>query len=109
MTEARVPTRQTLRKYGLTEDQWRAILVRQGNTCGACGTVPASGTLHIEHEHVRGWSKMEPDERRQYVRGLACWTCNTHYLRRGATPAKLRGAADFLEKYELRKAGQLDD
>lgn len=103
MTEARVPSRQTLAKYGLTRELWDEILNRQAGVCGVCGTVPASGTLHIEHEHVRGFKTMPPDQRRRYVRGLACWFCNGNLLRRGVTPAKLRAAADFLESYAQRK------
>lgn len=103
MTEARIPTRQTLRKYGLSVEEWRDILVTQDGGCGVCGKVPASGTLHIEHEHVRGWAKMAPEEKKQYVRGLACWFCNTNLLRIGTSPARLRAAADYLERYAERR------
>ena len=100
----RVPSAQTLRRYGLTETDWRRHLRRQGGVCGVCGKVPPSGTLHIEHEHVRGFKDMPPEQKRRYVRGLACWWCNANLLRRGTTPAKLRAAADYLEAYEERKA-----
>lgn len=95
----RVPTRATLRRYGLDLGDWLIILERQGRTCGGCPYVPASGILHIDHEHVRGFAKMPPDEKRQYVRGLACWRCNSVPLRRGATPTNLRKAADYLDRY----------
>ena len=96
----RIPTRPTLRRYGLTEGEWAEILGRQGGACGVCGKVPASNTLHIDHDHVRGFKKMKPDEKRRFVRGLACWMCNSVWLRRGATPERLRSAADYLERYE---------
>ena len=98
--EARVPTKGTLRKYGLNEADWRAILDAQGGGCGVCGGVPASGTLHIDHEHARGWRTMAPADRRTFVRGLLCWWDNGVLLRRGASPTRLRAAADYLEKYE---------
>jgi hypothetical protein len=98
------PTPATLKKYGLTSAEWRAILDRQGGGCGACGTVPPSGRLNVDHAHVRGWKKMVPEERKGYVRGLLCYMCNTHTLSRGATVAKLEGAAKYLRDYERRRA-----
>ena len=98
----RVPTRQTLQRYGLTAPEWRATLDRQGGTC-VCGNVPKSGTLHIDHEHRRGYKDLPPEERKGYVRGLLCWFCNSVLLRRGATPERLRAAANYLERYERAK------
>ena len=104
LTEVRVPAPATLRRYGLTVDEWRAIRDAQGGTCGVCDKVPASGVLHIDHEHVRGWVKMKGPARRKYVRGLACWHCNSVWLRRGATPERLRRAAAYLESYANARA-----
>ena len=103
----RVPSRQTLKRYGLTREEWEAILGRQGGACGVCGGVPASGTLHVEHEHARGFKGMPPEQKRRFVRGLACWRCNSNLLRVGITPAMLRAAADFLEAYAARKSNQI--
>lgn len=97
--EVRVPAPSTLRRYGLTRVEWEAILAEQGGVCGVCRKVPASGTLHIDHDHARGWRKLKPEERRRYVRGLTCFIDNAVFLRRGATPERLRAAADYLEKY----------
>lgn len=100
MSEVQTPTKATLRKYGLSEDEWRSILDRQGGGCGACGKVPRTLRLVIDHQHVRGWAKMPGDSRKAYVRGLLCWTCNGFRLARGATIENLRGAAAYLERYE---------
>lgn len=59
-----------------------------------------SGILHVDHSHVRGWKKLPPEERRKYVRGLTCFVDNSVFLRRGATPERLRSAAAYLERYE---------
>lgn len=96
------PTPTTLRKYGLDEDSWKAIAERQGHACGACGRVPTTNRLAIDHQHVRGWSKMDGPARKKYVRGLLCWTCNTKTLARGATVTGLLGAAAYLYVYEKR-------
>jgi len=98
------PTPVTLRKYGLDEASWREHLDRQGGVCGACGKIPKTNRLVIDHEHVRGWKAMAPELRRQFVRGLLCWTCNGFRLARGATVENLKGAASYLEAYEERKA-----
>ncbi len=101
----RIPVRATLRKYGLTEDEWRALLTRAGGACEVCHTVPTSGGLHIDHHHARLWRKMAPADKKRYVRGLLCWNCNSVWLRRGATPERLRAAADYLERYENATKG----
>lgn len=97
------PTPATLKKYGLTAKDWQKILAAQGNMCGACGSVPTTKRLNIDHEHVRGWKKMEPERRKEYVRGLLCLLCNRYRLGKGATVENLRGAADYLQRYESRK------
>lgn len=107
MTAARPPARppapRTLALYGLTPAEWRRILKRQRGGCGVCGNVPLSGVLHIDHEHTKRWKHMERKKRRPYVRGLLCWQCNSVWLRRGATPGRLRAAAAYLERYEKEK------
>lgn len=103
MPNPRTPSRQTLRRYGITVEEWQGILDQQGGACGVCGKVPESGTLHIDHEHVKNWKKMEPSDRKRFVRGLCCFTCNAKWVGRGATPTKLRAAAEYLEAYDRRK------
>lgn len=93
-----VPAPATLRRYGLTEDEWRLIGNKQNWRC-PCGRVPGTGKFNIDHEHVRGWKAMAPADRRQYVRGLVCWTCNKYTLARGADPDRMRKLADYLENY----------
>jgi hypothetical protein len=98
-----VPAPATLAKYGLSVGPWRRILEHQNGKCGACGTVPPSRKLNIDHQHVKGWKRMPVEQRPQFIRGLVCYMCNHYRLARGATPANLRGAADYLEDYEERR------
>ena len=98
------PTDATLRKYGLTPALWRKLVHAQLGRCGACGKRPKKGRLVIDHEHCKGWRKLPPEERRKYVRGLLDWTCNHYRLGKGATIDNLRGAAEYLIRYETRKA-----
>ena len=98
-----IPTPNTLKKYGLTFEAWEAILARQGGVCGACGEIPGSRKLFVDHEHVKGWKDMPDEKRRLYVRGLVCYMCNKYRLARGATPVRLLRAAEYLARYLERK------
>jgi hypothetical protein len=102
MTELLTPRPATLAKYGLGLYDWSDLALDQGGKCKVCHKLPKSGRLVIDHEHVKGWKKMPPDQRRKYVRGLLCWTCNRYFLARGATVKKMRAAADYLIEYETR-------
>lgn len=79
----RVPSETTLRKYGLTAEEWVAILKRQGGVCSVCGKIPASGRMVTDHEHVRGYRKLPPEERKKRVRGVLCWTDNLYAAGKG--------------------------
>lgn len=97
------PSPATLKKYGLTEAEWRAILDRQGGVCFVCQKVPKSGRLCTDHEHVKNWKKMPPEQRKLYVRGLLCWTCNHYYLARGITVERSQRVTLYLQEYVVRR------
>lgn len=94
----RAPKPATLARYGLTEAEWRGILEAQGGVCFVCQKLPPSGRLCTDHEHVKGWKKKPPEERKRYVRGILCWVCNHYYLGRGITVAKARRVVEYLER-----------
>ena len=76
-------------RLGLTLDDYERMLAAQGGVCAICGKPPKQGgrRFHVDHEHKSG-----------RVRGLLCFTCNKFTLGKYATPAKLRAAADYLER-----------
>jgi len=43
---------------------------------------------------------MPPEEKKKYVRGIACFICNYRLLTRGVTLERLRNAVRYLEEYE---------
>lgn len=53
-----------LREYGLTEDQYQALLDSQSSRCAICRGALTSP--HVDHDHSTG-----------RVRGILCFTCNT--------------------------------
>lgn len=121
------PSAATLKKYGLSLAEWWAFIPKRycpacchqtkyaGSTpcleclgvgflrvCPICGQPPKTGRMVVDHHHVRGWKEMSPSERKKYVRGVVCTTCNHFILTRYGTPLKHRNAADYLEHYEGR-------
>src|SRR5581483_6875112 len=58
-------------KYGLTPEQYRAMLTDQRGCCKICGRV-FKRTPNIDHDHATG-----------RVRGLLCFICNKLVLWRG--------------------------
>lgn len=104
-TTAVVPKPDTLAKYGMTAEDWLAILEKQGGVCAICGKCPSSGRFNVDHQHVGPgghWKKLPPHRRRERVRGLLCWTCNHLCVGRGVTVAKLKAAAAYLERFASR-------
>lgn len=103
----RVPKPATLRRYGLTKQEWLDLLQAQGGACAVCRKVPPNGRLCTDHEHVKGWKKMKPHLRKLYVRGMLCFFCNHYYVGRAISVEKARNVLGFLETYERRKAHAL--
>lgn len=95
------PKPKTVARYGLTIEAWRAILEGQGGVCAVCKKIPASGRMVTDHEHVKGWKKMPPDERRKYVRGVICNYCNYRRVGRGMSLEIARNVTAYLERYAL--------
>ncbi len=108
--EIREASEATLKKYGLTRDEWRAIWVEQGMKCPICEKTPKTQTpveFNIDHQHVRGWKKMSPEEKKKYVRGIVCGWCNRSYLAKGMTIKKAKLMSAYLEKHEKRKTEKI--
>lgn len=102
----KAPSPATLKKYGLSEEDWRAILDSQGGVCAICGLVPKTERFVTDHHHEKGWKKKPPEERKKAVRGICCWWCNATYLGRGITVEKAKNVVKYLERYEQRRASE---
>lgn len=97
------------RKYGITLAEYDEILAKQGGKCAICGSSESGGRkwisgskagFAIDHKHVEGYSKMPPEEKRKYVRGLLCVTCNNRVLGLLEDNIELvRKAEKYLESY----------
>ncbi len=94
-----LPAESTLAKYGLDLREWLALLDDADWACPICGREPSTGKYVTDHEHVRGWEGMEDDERKRYVRGVTCWTCNRYLLARDMSLATARRMIAYFERY----------
>lgn len=95
-----------LARYGLTKDAYKVILERSENRCEICGRVPrADRCLAIDHEHVKNWKKMPPNQRCLYVRGLLCWQCNTGLKKWRDDPRKMWEAGNYIIRYNEKREG----
>lgn len=68
---ARSKAHHRLKRYGITADQFDALLAKQGGACGICGTTAA--TWHVDHDHsccptIYTCGKC--------IRGILCNYCN---------------------------------
>jgi hypothetical protein len=99
----KVPSQATLKKYGLTAEDWLVMLEGQSWICPIMGTAPSTGRFVIDHEHVAGFDKMPPEEKRKYVRGIVSWYANHAYLGRGISIQRAANVVQFLTNYEMRR------
>lgn len=78
------------RTYGITVEEYEAILGHQGGACYIC--LRATGRtrrLSVDHDHKTGSG-------RQSVRGLLCRTCNNMLGHLRDNPAAFLRAVDYL-------------
>jgi hypothetical protein len=97
------PSKATLAKYGLTAEQWMTLSEEGDYACPICLRAPPAVKLVTDHEHVRGWAKMPPEERAAYCRGTPCLYCNRMYLPRGLTSQRAQRVVEYLRRYESRR------
>jgi len=78
--------------YGITLDQYEALLAKQNGICAICGTDkpgnrPSATRFHIDHCHSTG-----------EIRGLLCGNCNAGIGRFADSPIRLEAAARYLQE-----------
>lgn len=78
-----------VKKYGITADEFDAIVAAQGGGCAICGRTEdrAERYLCVDHCHDTG-----------RVRGGLCSPCNQGMGQFAHDPALLRAAAEYLER-----------
>ena len=76
-----------LKRYGMTIEEYEALLAQQGGTCAVCDSDNNGRTMHVDHCHANG-----------HVRGLLCSPCNTALGLSADDPERLRSLANYLER-----------
>lgn len=78
------------KNFGMTVEQYDAMLASQGGKCKGCNRPPTKKRLAVDHDHRTG-----------RVRGLLCWACNRAlgYLRDNAQTA--RNLAEYLDYHKI--------
>lgn len=85
------------RKYGMTIEQYDAMLKAQGGGCFICGRPPREDiSLHVDHDHSTG-----------EVRGILCFCCNNALADFQEDRLLLRKAADYLDRQDHREEIEL--
>lgn len=78
-----------MRVYGITVEDYDALLATQDNKCAICqvGADENGRLLDVDHCHITG-----------EVRGLLCVRCNSTIGKFNDDPVLLRRAVDYLER-----------
>ena len=76
--------------YGITPEDWDAMLAAQDGRCAICRTDEWGGK--------GGWPHADHCHTSKRFRGILCDNCNQGLGRFGDDPARLRAAADYLER-----------
>ena len=81
--------KERLRKYGITDADYNAILESQGGRCAICRTDKSNGNgrFCVDHDHGSG-----------AVRGLLCNMCNWGLGHFKDSPENLSAAISYLER-----------
>jgi hypothetical protein len=78
------------RKYGMTVEDYDALLASQGGVCAICRRPPRDDiSLHVDHDHTSGTR-----------RGLLCFRCNNSLGDLEDDPDLLRRAAAYLDEHD---------
>jgi len=81
-------------KYGITPEDYDALLAAQGGACALCSAPQPNkvgSRFYIDHDHASG-----------AVRGLLCGPCNMGLGQFRDDPDLLRAAAQYVERNRLR-------
>ena len=97
------PSAATLRKYGLTRDDWIALLKAQGWRCPICLRHSPALKWVVDHHHVPMWSSLTPEQRKRHVRGILDSWCNHRRVHSEMGAAEAQRMADYFKAHETRR------
>jgi len=85
----------SLSRYGITADDFDAMLSQQNGSCAICSTEEpgGKGSFHVDHCHATG-----------VVRALLCNKCNVGLGSFGDSPERLIKAASYIKQHQQEAA-----
>ncbi len=108
MIQTNAKDKRLFKTYGITFADWEVLFKKQHKVCAICKTMPKSGILCVDHIHIKGFKIMPSEEKRQYIRGLLCYMCNTGLKGFEKTidgkrnRQSLEGTYTYFKKYKLK-------
>lgn len=92
-----IRSRHLLHSYGLTAEQYAAMLDEQGGACAACRAPAGDKPLHVDHDHACCPSAGKSCGK--CVRALLCGPCNKALGFALEDAQRLRALADYAERW----------
>lgn len=77
-------------RYGMTIEQYDALLAAQNGVCAACASPPGKRALAVDHDHTSG-----------VVRGLLCGNCNVALGLLYECPTRITALRDYINRYKV--------
>jgi hypothetical protein len=96
---ARAGNRVRTRRSGLSDEQYQAMIVRQGGLCALCGGPPGRRQLAVDHDHA---CCPDRDSCGKCLRELLCDRCNPLLGYAHDDIAVLEAAIAYLKKHARR-------
>ena len=82
--------KQNLKRYGITLDEYKALLAKQKGKCAICGNGQSSVFVSLDVDHCHRTGK---------VRGLLCANCNSGLGRFQDKVTLLKAAINYIRKH----------
>lgn len=95
--ELKPRTASSLRKYGLTVEQWKEMLAKGGGRCWICGKGGLTKHLSVDHDHAL------EKEGFLVARGLLCVRCNRALAAWEWSDEVIQKAIDYLTSISLTR------
>jgi len=88
------------RAFGLTPEAYKALLDAQGGVCAICRKAETARNVNKQSGVRIKRLSVDHDHKTNKIRGLLCQHCNHTLGKMDDDPARLRAAADYLEKHQ---------
>lgn len=91
--------------FGITVDEYYRMFDSQNGKCAVCGRPQSecSRAFAVDHIHMTGYENLSSTEKKKYVRGLLCISCNTALGKLQDNPEILQKGIEYLLYYNRKE------